>query len=174
MSSVNRRPGGRFPTRPPREFTPTPLGPWKCAAVVESIVVATGEDSSRDGGEGGLVTLSTVATVATIVGEGFVHSSVHSSDEKVVSVHSAQLLGVGVCDDSPNFSDHNDLMPDSPTDNELSKYSFYSRLSHYMEGHKISEINRNAVELCLLSEAGAFVFLLSISPSLMKLRMTSL
>ena len=104
MSSVNRHPGGRFPTRPPREFTPTPLGPRKCAAVVESIVVATGEDSSRDGGEGGLVTLSAVATVATVVGEGFVHSSVHSSDDEVVSVHSAQLLGVGVCDDSPNFS----------------------------------------------------------------------
>jgi ribosomal protein L28 len=55
------------------------------------------------------------------------------------------------------------------------------------EGHKISESNRAAVELCVLSEAGAFVrnmdpmkkekkrgfFLLSISPSSMKLRMTS-
>jgi hypothetical protein len=50
---LNRHPGGRFPTRPPREFTPTPLGPWKCVAVVESIVVVAGEDSSRDGGEGG-------------------------------------------------------------------------------------------------------------------------
>ena len=156
-------------------------------AVVESIVVVAGEDSSRDGGEGGLVTLRTVATVATVVGEGFVHSSVHSRDEKVVSVHSAQLLGVGVCDDSPNFSDHNDLMPDSPTDNEVSKYSFYSRLSHYMEGHKISESTRAAVELCILSEAGPFlrnmdpmkkdrterVFLLGISPLLMKLRKSS-
>jgi len=92
-----------------------------------------------------------------------------------------------VCDDSLNFGEHNDLMPDSPTDNEVSKYSFYSHLSHYMEGHKISKSNRAAVELCLLSEAGAFVrnmdpmkkdkkdsvFLLSISPSSMKLRMTS-
>jgi hypothetical protein len=118
--------------------------------------------------------------VATIVGEGLDNSLVDSSneenDEEVISVHSvhfAPLYGVGVCDDSPDFGEHNDLMPDSPTGNEVSKYSFYSRLSHYMEGHKISEINRNAVELCLLSEAGAFVFLLSISPSLMKLRMTS-
>ncbi len=92
-----------------------------------------------------------------------------------------------MCDDSLNFGEHNDLMPDSPTDNEVSKYSFYSHLSHYMEGNKISKSNRAAVELCLLSEAGAFVrnmdpmkkdkkdsvFLLSISPSSMKLRMTS-
>jgi hypothetical protein len=56
-----------------------------------------------------------------------------------------------------------------------------------MEGNKISESNRAAVELCILSEAGAFVrnmdpmkkdkkervFFLSISPSSMKLRMTS-
>ena len=39
----------------------------------------------------------------------------------------------------------------------MSKYSIYSRLTHYMEGHMISESNRAAVELCLLSEAGAFV-----------------
>ena len=96
-------------------------------------------------GKGGLVTLSAFATVANVVGEGFINSSVDSSDDKVVSVHSAQLLGIG----SPNFSDHNDLMPDSPMDNEVSKYSFYSRLSHYMEGHKISESNRAAVELCI-------------------------
>jgi len=130
MSSVNRHPGGPIPTSPPREFTPAPLGPRKSAAVDESIAVAVGDNSSCDGGEGGLVTLSAVETVATIVGEGFVNSSAHSSDDEVVSVHSAQLLGIGVCDDSPNFSDHNDLMPDLPTDNEVSKYSFYSRLSH--------------------------------------------
>ena len=120
-----------------------------------------------------MVDLSIVATVATVGGGGLVDSLVNSSDDKI-SVQSAPLFGVGVLNDSPTFSEHNDLMPDSPTGNEVSKYSFYSRLSHYMEGHKISEINRNAVELCLLSEAGDFVFLLSISPSLMKLRMTSL
>jgi hypothetical protein len=104
-----------------------------------------------------LVTLSAFATVATVVGGGFVNSSVDSSDDEVGSVHSAPLFGVGVCDDSPNFSDHNDMMPDSPTDNEVSKYSFHSCLSHYMEGHKISESNHADVELCLLSEAGAFM-----------------
>jgi len=61
MSSVNRHPGGRFPTCPPREFTPTPLAPRKSAAVDDSIAVAAGEDSSRHGGE---------VAVATIVGEG--------------------------------------------------------------------------------------------------------
>jgi hypothetical protein len=59
--------------------------------------------------------------------------------------------------DSPTSSGHNDLMPDLLTDNEVSKYSFYSRLSHFMEGHQISKSNRAAVELCLLSEEGAFV-----------------
>jgi len=48
-------------------------------------------------------------------------------------------------------------MADLPKDNKESKYSFYSRLTHYMEGHKINESNRAAVELCLLSEAGAFL-----------------
>jgi hypothetical protein len=94
------------------------------------------------------------------VGEVLDTSSVDSSDDEVFSVHSsvhsAQLYGIGVCD-SPDFDEHNDPMHDSPTDNEVSKYSFYSRLTHYMEGHKISEFNHAAVELCLLSEAGAFV-----------------
>jgi hypothetical protein len=106
------------------------------------IAVATGEDSSRHGGE---------VAVATRVWEGLDISSVDSSDDEVVSVHSvhsAPLYGVGVCDDSPNFCEHYDQMPDSLTDNEVSKYSFYSHLSHYMEGHKISKSNRDAVELC--------------------------
>jgi len=98
------------------------------------------------------------------------------------------LFGVEVLNGSHTFSLDNDQMADSPTDNEVSKYSFYSRLTHYMEGHKISESNRAAVKLCLLSEAGAFVrnmdptkkdikesvFFLSLSRSLMKLRMISL
>ncbi len=65
---------------------------------------------------------------------GVVNSSVDSSDDEVVSVHLAPLFGVGVCDDSP----------DLPMDNKVSKYSFYSCLSHYMEGRKISESNRVA------------------------------
>jgi ribosomal protein L28 len=131
-------------------------------------VTAAEEDGSHHdhGGE---------EAVATRVGEALDISSVDSSNEEdneevisVHSVHSAELYGDGVCD-SPNFDEHNDPMNDSPMDNKVSKYSFYSCLTHYMEGHKISESNCAAVELCLLSEAGA----LSISPSLMKLRMTS-
>jgi len=79
-----------------------------------------------------------------------------SSDDK-------SLFGVDV-NGSPTFSLNNDQMADSPTemadsptDNEVSKYSFHSCLTHYMDGHKIRESNRAAVELCLLSEAGAFV-----------------
>jgi hypothetical protein len=143
---------GHLLPHPPRDFTPTPLAPRKSAAAVDDLIaVAAGEDSSRHGGE---------VAVATRVWEGLDISSVDSSDDEVVSVHSVHsvpLYGVGVCDDSPNFCEHYDQMPDSPTDNEVSKYSFYSHLSHYMEGHKISKSNRDAVELCLLSEAGAFV-----------------
>ena len=84
-----------------------------------------------------------------------VDSLVNSSDDKI-SVESAPLFGVGVLNDSPTFSEHNDLMPDSPTDNKVSKYSSYSRVSHCLEGHKISMLNWAAVKLCLLSEAGAF------------------
>ena len=58
---------------------------------------------------------------------------------------------------SPHFSENNYMMASLPTDNKVSKYSFYYCLSHYMEGHKIGESNRASVELCILSEAGAFV-----------------
>jgi hypothetical protein len=51
MSSVNRQPGGCFQTRPPREFTPTPLTPQMSAAVNDSITITAGEDSSCHGGE---------------------------------------------------------------------------------------------------------------------------
>ena len=101
--------------------------------------------------------------VATRAGDVLDISSVDSSDDEVFSVQSSVqnsvAYGNGVLCDSPtDFVEHNDPMhSDSPTDNEVSKYSFYSRLTHYMEGHKISESNRAAVELCLFSEAGAFV-----------------
>ena len=45
----------------------------------------------------------------------------------------------------------------TPTDNEVSKYSFFERLKHYMEGNQITEGNRSSVELCILVEAGAAV-----------------
>jgi len=128
---------------------------------------ATGDalDNSFDvvdtGGEGGLVDLSMVETVAAAaVGGGEVLSVNSASDDSSdveESDKSAPLFGVEVLNGSPTFSLENDQMADSPTDNEVSKYSFYSRLTYYMEGHKISKSNRAAVELCLLFEAGAFM-----------------
>jgi hypothetical protein len=116
------------------------------------IVVAAGEDGSRHGGEEAVATAAAGEDDSRHGGE-----DVDSSDDEVFSVHSsvisAQLYGDGVCD-SPDFDEHNDPMHDSPMDNEVSKYSFHSRLTHYMEGHKISKSNRAAVKLCLLSEAG--------------------
>lgn len=57
--------------------------------------------------------------------------------------------------EDPTFSPNDD--PESPTDNEVSKYSFVDRLTHYMDGNKISEANRAAVEVCISVEAGAAV-----------------
>jgi hypothetical protein len=125
------------------------------------IVIAAGEDGHRQaGGEEAVAT-----RVGEVLGDEVLELlSVDSSDGDAFSVHSSVhkssvAYGNGVLCDSPtDFVEHNDPMhSDSPTDNEVSKYSFYSRLTHYMEGHKISESNRAAVELCVLSEAGAFV-----------------
>ena len=114
------------------------------------------------GGEGGLVDFSAVETVAAAAAGGgrevhSVNSSDYSSGDEE-SKESVPLFGAGLVDGSPTFSlDNEDQVLDSPTDNEVSKYSFYQRLTHYMDGHKISSFNRAAVELCILSEAGAFV-----------------
>jgi len=43
------------------------------------------------------------------------------------------------------------------TDLEVSKYSFFDRLEHYMERETIKEENRKAVELALMVEAGSTV-----------------
>jgi len=64
-------------------------------------------------------------------------------------------LGLGLGESSPTFSP--DSSPELPTDNEVSKYSIFARLAHYMEGNKISEANRAAVEVCISVEAGAAV-----------------
>ena len=47
-----------------------------------------------------------------------------SSDVKE-SEESVPLFGVEVLNGGPTFSLDNDQMADSPTDNEVSKYSFY-------------------------------------------------
>jgi hypothetical protein len=44
-----------------------------------------------------------------------------------------------------------------PTDAEVSKYTFFQRLLHYMEGEPIRHSNRKAVEMALLVEAGTMV-----------------
>jgi hypothetical protein len=66
-----------------------------------------------------------------------------------------KTTGFELGDSSPNFSPNNS--PESPTDNEVSKYSFFARFMHYMDGNKISEANRAAVEVCISVEAGAAV-----------------
>ena len=58
---------------------------------------------------------------------------------------------------SPLFSPNNNDDPLTPTDNEVSRYSFFDRLRHYLEGNKISEATRAAVELCIFVEAGTAV-----------------
>jgi hypothetical protein len=60
-------------------------------------------------------------------------------------------------DESPIFSSHSVDFPPTPTDNEVSKYSFFKRLKHYMEGHKITEGIHASVALCIFIEAGAAV-----------------
>jgi hypothetical protein len=42
-------------------------------------------------------------------------------------------------------------------DEEVPKFTFIKRLAHYMDGHKISNCNRKAVELAIFAEAGTYV-----------------
>ncbi len=59
---------------------------------------------------------------------------------------------------SPIFSCNGDNYAAAmPTNNKVSKYSFFERLKHYMEGNQITKGNRASVELCILVEAGAAV-----------------
>jgi len=74
---------------------------------------------------------------------------IQDSSDVEESEESVPLFGVEVLNGSPTFSLDNNQMADSPTDNKVSKYSFYSRLTHYMEGHKISESNMSSSAFCL-------------------------
>jgi hypothetical protein len=60
-------------------------------------------------------------------------------------------------DESPLFSRDGAYDPVTPTDNKVSRYSFFNQLKHYMEGKLITEGNRASVEMCILVEAGAAV-----------------
>jgi hypothetical protein len=46
---------------------------------------------------------------------------------------------------------------DLPPDSEVSTYTFFAQLNHYMEGAKIGNQNRKAVEISILVEAGTCV-----------------
>jgi hypothetical protein len=133
----------------------------------------------------GLVPDVDCSSTATPCGTVYLdESSANCSDSIPSSISGKPLGGKGLVN-SPHFSKNNDMMASLPTDNEVSKYSFYSCLSHYMEGHKIGKSICASVELGILSEAGAFVrdmdlmkkdkkekaFLQSMSPSSLKLRM---
>jgi hypothetical protein len=65
----------------------------------------------------------------------FLDESSAKDDDSMHSSKSGILLGDKGLVNSPYFSENNDMMASLPTDNEVSKYSFYSCLSHYMEGH---------------------------------------
>jgi len=67
-------------------------------------------------------------------------------------------------DASPSFSITNsidgfvdDFEDDLKTDAEVSRYSFFDRLEHYMEHVPISSANRKTVELTIMVEAGSNV-----------------
>ena len=56
------------------------------------------------------------------------------------------------------FDDDDDFdVEGGKTDQEVSKYSFYDRLEHYMERELIKEENRKSVELAIMVEAGSNV-----------------
>ncbi len=63
---------------------------------------------------------------------------------------------VGNLSFSPGEEDDDDFEGEK-TDQELSKYSFYDRLEHYMERELIKEENRKSVKLAIMVEAGANV-----------------
>lgn len=65
-----------------------------------------------------------------------------------------------------NFGDHHyssasdqddDTSNHEKTDQEVSKYSFFDRLEHYMERMPIKDSNRKSVELAIMVEAGSAV-----------------
>ena len=83
--------------------------------------------------------------------------SSHSSPRAAGTKTAGMLSDVSPFD-SPMFTRNgDDFSAASPTDNEVSKYSFFERLKHYMEGNQITDANRASVELCILVEAGAAV-----------------
>ena len=83
-------------------------------------------------------------------------SSPDDSSQDCSSVGSDGGLGSGNLLFSPGEEDNDDFEGEK-TDQEVSKYSFYDRLEHYMEHEMIKEENRKSVELAVRVEAGSNV-----------------
>ncbi len=69
----------------------------------------------------------------------FLYELSANGDDSICSSMSGIPLGDKCSVNSPHFSKNNHMMASLPTDNKVSKYSFYSCLSHYMEGRKIGK-----------------------------------
>ena len=82
-------------------------------------------------------------------------SSPDDSSQDSSSIGSEGGLGNGDLSFSGEEDDY-DFVGEK-TDQEVSKYSFYDRLEHYMEREMIKEENRKSVELAVMVEAGANV-----------------
>jgi hypothetical protein len=83
-------------------------------------------------------------------------SSPDDSSQDSSSVGSDGGFGSRNLSFSPGEEDDDDFEGEK-TDQEVSKYSFYDRLEHYMERELIKEENRKSVELAIMVEAGANV-----------------
>ena len=79
----------------------------------------------------------------------------HDSSQDSSSIGSEGGLGIG--DLSFSGEEDDDDFEGEKTDQEVSKYSFYDRLEHYMEREMIKEENRKSVELAVMVEAGSNV-----------------
>jgi hypothetical protein len=73
-----------------------------------------------------------------------------------VSSHSS-VSSLGNLSFAGGEDNDDDFEEGGKTDQEVSKYSFYDRLEHYMERELIKEENRKSVELAIMVEAGANV-----------------
>ena len=81
-------------------------------------------------------------------------SSPHDSSQDSSDVGSE--LGILFSGGEEDDDDDDDFEAEK-TDQEVSKYSFYDRLEHYMERELIKEENHKSVELAIMVEAGANV-----------------
>jgi hypothetical protein len=84
------------------------------------------------------------------------YASPCASGDKTAGMSAEEDMGLST-DNALLPSVHDDSSPPTPTDNKESRFSFYDRLKHYMEGSLITKSNRASVEICILVEAGAAV-----------------